>query len=229
MKAIIVDDEPKAIELIESYLVQFQEIEVAATFRNGLKALAYLKDNRVDLIFLDINMPHLSGLSLSRITAPDVKVIFVTAHAEYAPESYEVEAADYLMKPVSFERFTRAVHRVLKDRSVQPAKILPEEILSLKSSGNIYRVILADIYFLEKAANYMAYHIAGKKLLVRQAASEALNELPSYFVQVHKSYIVNTRKIEFYNKEEISIKGVKIPLGNTYRDAFIQYMQNRGL
>jgi two-component system, LytTR family, response regulator len=118
MKAIIVDDEPKAIELLQGYLLHFPQVELMSTFRNGLKALAYMQENPVDLVFLDINMPHLSGISLSKMLEKSIKVIFITAHAEYAPESYDVEAVDYLMKPVSFERFTKAIQKVLRSKPV---------------------------------------------------------------------------------------------------------------
>lgn len=227
MKAIIVDDEPKSIELIQGYLIHFPDIEVTATFRNGLKALTYLKDSHVDLIFLDINMPHLSGLSLSRMIPTGIKVIFITAHPQHAPESYEVEAIDYLLKPVHFERFTRAIHKALKNNGSGAASNADQEVISLKSSGNIFRVLVSDIWFLEKAANYMIYHTRDKRIVVRITTGEALRELPDFFIQVHKSFIVNCKMIEYYNKEDIGIQNLKIPIGNRYRDGFLQYIKAR--
>ena len=117
MKAIIVDDEPKAIDLLKGYLAHFSSIELIASFRNGLKALEYCGKNRVDLVFLDINMPQLTGLSLSRMLPRETKVIFTTAHAEFAVDSYDVEAADYLLKPISLERFAKAIGKIME----QPA------------------------------------------------------------------------------------------------------------
>lgn len=227
MKAIIVDDEPKSIELILGYLFHFPEIEVTATFRNGLKALNYLKDTPVDLIFLDINMPHLSGLSLSRMIHPGIKVIFITAYPQHAPESYEVDAIDYLLKPVHFERFTRAIHKALKNNGSGAASNADPEVIGLKSSGKIFRVHVSDICFLEKAANYMTYHTRDKKIVVRITTGEALGELPDFFIQVHKSFIVNCKMIEYYNKEDIGIQNLKIPIGNRYRDGFLQHMGAR--
>jgi two-component system, LytTR family, response regulator len=225
MKAIIVDDEPKAIELLQGYLLHFPQVELMSTFRNGLKALAYMQENPVDLVFLDINMPHLSGISLSKMLEKSIKVIFITAHAEYAPESYDVEAVDYLMKPVSFERFTKAIQKVLRSKPVvQDNSTANAEAINLKSTGNVYRVLLADILYLEKAANYMAYHLLNKKILIRQSAAEALEELPAYFIQVHKSFIVNSTKIDYYNKDEIDIGGIKVPIGNMHRDRFLNLL-----
>lgn len=229
MKAILVDDEPRALELIERYLAHFPQIKILATFRNGIKALTFLKDNQVDLIFLDINMPHLSGLALSRLTDEHVKIIFITAYAEYAPESYEVEAVDYLMKPVSFERFTSAINKVLKIKQNASKPSTEEEWINLKSNGRYYRIIIRDIYYLEKTANYMMYNLTKGKLLVRHTVAEALKNLPLYFLQVHKSFIVNSKLIEYYNKEEISVNGIIIPVGDMYRDRFLQFMHNTKL
>src|SRR5690606_32127290 len=111
MKAIIVDDEPKAIELLKSYLGHYKSVECIASFRNGLQALEFLATREVDLAFLDINMPHITGMSLSKMIRPEVKVVFTTAYSEYAVESYEIQAFDYLLKPISMERFARCMGR----------------------------------------------------------------------------------------------------------------------
>ena len=120
MKAIIVDDEPRAIDLLKGYLRHFNQIEVAATFRNGLKAFEYLSSHPVDVMFLDINMPHISGISLSKMLPNHIKVIFTTAYSEYAVESYEIQAVDYLVKPISLERFTKTISRILTPVGASP-------------------------------------------------------------------------------------------------------------
>ena len=113
MKVIIVDDEPKAIELLVSYLKHFSNFKLEATFRNGLKALEFLNTNTVDVVFLDINMPHLSGLSLSKMIAPTIDIVFTTAYSEHALESYDVNAIDYLLKPISLERFSKTMAKLI--------------------------------------------------------------------------------------------------------------------
>jgi two-component system LytT family response regulator len=222
MKAIIVDDEPKAIELIEGYLRHFNAIELSATFRNGLKPFEFLNSNPVDLVFLDINMPHLSGIALSRMIPSSTKIIFTTAFSEYAAESYDVQALDYLLKPISFERFTLAMGKVMNRLEV----LLPDEtsVKMVKSGSRIYRLDPKDILYLQKDGNYMTYHLQAKKILGRESVAEALESLPAYFIQVHKSFIVNIHQIEFYNKEEVVINGSVIPIGDAYRTLFYQTM-----
>ena len=114
MKAIIVDDEPNAIQLLSSYLSQFSRIELVGSFRNGIKALEFIQENKPDLIFLDINMPHINGISLAKIIDKSCKIIFTTAHSEHAVESYDIGSVDYLLKPISLERFTKAMGKILQ-------------------------------------------------------------------------------------------------------------------
>lgn len=221
MKAIIVDDEPRAIELLRSYLQYFPEVEVAGTFRNAVKALDFLHGNPVDLVFLDIQMPHLSGLSLSKAIDPSVRVIFTTAYAEYAVESYEVEALDYLLKPISLARFTRAMARVLSPAA--PA----QEAIPVKSGARIYRLRPQEILYLEKDGNYMTYYLPDRKVLARESIAEALGKLPSSFVQTHKSFIINLDQIDFYDKEKISVKGRIVPVGSGFREEFLKVAGGR--
>ena len=140
MKVIIVDDEPRAIDLLKSYLEHFSSIELVATFRNGLKAFEYISKEPVDLILLDINMPHVSGISLSKMLPDHVKVIFTTAYSEYAVESYEIQAIDYLVKPISLERFTQSISRVFS-LNESSAEIESEKtIIHVQSGFETYRL-----------------------------------------------------------------------------------------
>ncbi len=222
MKAIIVDDEPKAIELIKSYLQYFNSIELAATFRNGLKAFEYLNNNAIDLIFLDVNMPHLSGISLSKMIDPKTKIIFTTAYSEYAVESYNVEAVDYLLKPISLERFSKAISKVLSENiTTNDLGLTP---LLIKSGSKIFRINPEDILFLEKDGNYMTYHLMGQKVLARESVAESLGNLPAYFIQVHKSFIVNSKKVETIQKNEISINNQIITIGANYKDKIMKVL-----
>ncbi|MDX2245950.1 MAG: LytTR family DNA-binding domain-containing protein [Bacteroidia bacterium] len=216
MKAIIVDDEPRAIELIRSYLIHFPQVELAATFRNGLKAAEFCTQENVDLVFLDINMPYLSGMALSRILGKDIRVVFTTAYSEYAVESYEVEARDYLLKPISLERFTQTMLKILAPRN---ETLLPEKKpLFIKSGTRVYRVKTDDILYLEKDGNYMTYYLENQKILARESISEALQALPEAFFQIHKSYIINRDKIVFVDKDTVCVAGITLPVGNTYRE-----------
>lgn len=219
MKAIIIDDEPKAIELIKGYIDHFSFIEVVATFRNGFKAHEFLEINQIDLIILDINMPHLSGISLARLLTRKSQIIFTTAYAEFAIDSYDVEAVDYLLKPVSLERFAKAMGKLMK---TLPSPQKKSESLLLKSGSNTYKIEPADILYLEKSGNYIQYFLIDKKLLVRESISEALCLLPDYFIQIHKSYIINLKKVDYFNKEEACINKIVLPVGNMYKEAFLK-------
>ncbi|MEZ4772006.1 MAG: LytTR family DNA-binding domain-containing protein [Bacteroidia bacterium] len=222
MKVIIVDDEPRAIELLKSYLVHFPQVELVETFRNGLKAAEFCNRETVDLVFLDINMPHLSGISLSRILPGEIMVVFTTAYAEYAVESYEIEAIDYLLKPISLERFSKTMLKILTARTEEsvPAK----SCMMIKSGSRIYRIIPSDILYLEKDGNYMTYYLENQKIVARESVAEAFQSLPDYFVQIHKSYIVNRDKIVFVDKEIVSIGGNNLPIGNAYKESFQKYL-----
>lgn len=216
MKAVIVDDEPRAIELLVSYLEHFSAIELVGTFRNGLKAFEFINNEKVDLLFLDINMPHLSGISLSKMIPNDIHIIFTTAYSEFAVESYEVQALDYLLKPVSLERFTKAVSKVLGS---DPAKnsIHHKSTITVKSGFETFRIDADSILYLEKDGNYITYHMSDKKIIGRETVTEALSKLPPNFIRTHKSYIANVHKIESYNRNQLIILNHSLPIGENYR------------
>jgi DNA-binding LytR/AlgR family response regulator len=225
MRTLIIDDEPRAIALLEQYLAHFADFTVVGTFRNGLKAFEFMQREPVELIFLDINMPHLTGISLARMINPAVSVIFTTAFAEFAAESYEVSAVDYLLKPISLERFTQAIAKVLTTRATPPAQApgtAEPTVVLVKSGTEVHRIDIDSILYLEKDGNYLTYHLADRRVLARASTAEALAALPAYFVRVHKSYIVNTRRITVVRKEELGVGEVWIPIGASYRAGLLE-------
>lgn len=224
MKTIIVDDEPKAIDLLTSYLMYFNSIELVATFRNGLKAFEYISKNPVDLIFLDINMPHISGISLSKMLPDQVKVIFTTAYSEFAVESYEIQAVDYLLKPISLERFTKSVSRIIT--SNEPISTVDKNLILVKSGYETYRLTSDQILYLEKDGNYMTYHCATQKILARETIQESLDKLPDAFIQTHKSYIVNKEHILSYDKQTVNIGKEKIQIGDSHKENLLRALEN---
>lgn len=219
MNAIIIDDEPKAIELLKSYIQHFRKIKLIGTFRNGMRALEFLAENDVNLIFLDINMPHLSGISLSKIIDSNTKIIFTTAYSEYAVESYEVNAVDYLLKPISLERFTKAVEKAITNK-------MPNEetsnSISIKSGKKVHVADTNDIMYLAKDGNYIVYHLLNKKIMARQSITEALSVLPKHFIQTHKSYIINMNKVDFFDKDDVSIMSNLIPIGLSFKASLLK-------
>jgi DNA-binding LytR/AlgR family response regulator len=225
MKAIIVDDEPKAIQLITSYLEHFNSIELAATFRNGLKAFEYLSKEPIDLIFLDINMPHISGISLSKMLPENIKVIFTTAYSDYAVESYEIQAVDYLVKPISLERFIKSISRILTHND--SSNVDNKNIILVKSGSETFRIDSSLILFLEKDGNYMNYNFVSQKIMARETVQESLDKLPNNFIQTHKSYIVNTDKIVSFGKNNVNMMGKEnIPISETFRSEVVKRLEN---
>jgi DNA-binding LytR/AlgR family response regulator len=224
MKVIIVDDEPKAIELLKSYLSHFSSIELVGTFRNGLKAFEFLSKESVDLILLDINMPHISGISLSKMLPNNIKVIFTTAYSEYAVESYEIQAMDYLVKPISLERFTKSISRILSSKKQTTEK--ENQLIFVKSGFETYRLESASILYLEKDGNYMNYHCEDQKILARETIQEAFEKLSDNFIQTHKSYIVNLENISSFTNNELTIGKEKIPISETHKNEVLNRLEN---
>jgi len=221
MRVIIVDDEPRAIELIASYLEHFSSFELVSTFRNGLKALEFLNTNSVDVVFLDINMPHLSGLSLSKMIDSKTDIIFTTAYSEHALESYEVNALDYLLKPISLERFSKTITKLIdkhegRNTSPNPDKDTSSTIF-VKSGLETHQVKVDDICYLQKDGNYIYYYVGEKKIMARQSIGDALKNLPGNFSQIQKSYIVNFAKIDSISSDYIIIGKNEIPIGSQYK------------
>ncbi|OUS02868.1 hypothetical protein A9Q86_02130 [Flavobacteriales bacterium 33_180_T64] len=221
MKVIIVDDEPKAIALIASYLTHFSKFELVSTFRNGLKALEFLNTNVIDVIFLDINMPHLSGLSLSKMISPNTSIVFTTAYSEHALESYEVNAVDYLLKPISLDRFSKAITKltntnsaVLKSNDIHSEH---SKTIFIKSGLETHQINLDAIEYIQKDGNYINYFVNGKKIMGRQSIAEALSLLNKNFFQIQKSYIVNFTKIDSVSSDYVVIGENKIPIGSQFK------------
>ena len=221
MKVILVDDEPKAIELIASYLKHFASFELVATFRNGLKALEFLNSHTVDVVFLDINMPHLSGLSLSKMIDPKTSIVFTTAYSEHALESYDVNTTDYLLKPISLERFSKTITKLIDSQEQQDNSTnKPSDsshTLFVKSGLETHQLQIAEINYLQKDGNYMYYFVGDKKIMARQSIGEALETLPENFIQIQKSYIVNFAKIDSVSASHVIIGETQIPMGSQYK------------
>lgn len=183
--------------------------------------MEYLTKEGSDLVFLDINMPHISGISLAKIIPRETMVVFTTAYSEYAVESYELSAVDYLLKPISMERFSKTIGKVL-EASKPGATDSEQHILFIKSGSELHRVPTADIMYLEKDGNYVTYQLYDRKILARATTEEVLEQLPDYFVRSHKSFIVNSRKVRSWNKDEIDLEVAKIPIGASYRQALLE-------
>lgn len=215
LKAIIVDDEPKAIELLENYCDRIPNIECMQTFRNPVEAILYIEKQKPDIVFLDINMPNLSGIQAAKIIPKSTHIIFTTAYAEYAVESYELNAKDYLLKPITFQRFVKAIDKLKPSINTKDTKT--SERIIIKSGYQTFQIAAETILYLEKEGNYMTYHTTTKKILARESISEALTKLPSNFIQVHKSYIIQLESVALFDQNHVIINTVKIPVSKSYK------------
>ena len=222
MNCIAIDDEPKALEVIERYCRKSDLVDLKATFREPVKAIEFLNREKIDLIFLDINMPDINGMQLIQTLAAKPMVIFTTAYSNYAVESYNLNAVDYLLKPITFERFLAAVNKASNFISFQsklPAKEDEPGTIFIKSGPHTYQVKVADILYLEKDGNYITVHLKEKQILIRENMGDIFDMVPATeFVRVHKSFVVAIKHISMIEVHQLSINGVKIPVGSTYRE-----------
>ncbi len=213
INTVVIDDEPNAINLLKDYINDIEKINLIASFRNAIDGMNFIESNTIDLVLLDINMPKLSGISLAKIINSKVEIIFTTAYSEYAVESYQLNAIDYLLKPIDFDRFVEAINKV--DTKIN--HLHSNNTIVLKSGYKIFQVNLNDLLYLEKDGNYITYYLENKSILVRENMTTALENLPNYFKQIHKSYIVPITKIEIIEQNHIFIGTKKIPIGRNYK------------
>lgn len=228
INCIAVDDEPKALDVIHRYCKKIDSLSLKAQFREPVKAVEFLRTEKVELLFLDINMPELNGIQLFSTLADKPMVIFTTAYSEYAIESYRLNAIDYLLKPITFERFLQSVNKAselikLKNNSQPGINSSKADFIFLKSGPQTHKVKVDDIYYLEKDGNYITVYSKEKKILLRENMTDIFDLIPKEgFIRVHKSFIVASRHIETIESEQVIVNKTKIPLGITYRDAFLK-------
>ncbi len=230
MNCIIVDDEPNAIEVLKRYVERTPLLDLRGTFRDPMKAQAFLKEDDVDLIFLDINMPNLSGIEFMRSLHLRPAVIFTTAYSEHAVESYELNAVDYLMKPIVFERFLRAVNKahdhVDRGGEARAGASVGAESILLKSGAQTHRVPVSEIRYVEKDGNYLSVCLSDRKILVRANMNDVFSWLPQeHFCRVHKSFVVSIEHVDTIEVHRVLIGKVEIPLGAAYRAGFLDKMK----
>lgn len=222
IRAIAVDDEPLALDLIEAFCRRFSFILLEKKFSNTAVAKKYLADNPVDLLFLDINMPAISGIDFYKSLERKPMLIFTTSHSEYALKSYDLDAIDYLLKPFTYSRFEKAVTKAHQIYNLTHQATSAEEIkyITLKVDYGMVKVLLSDILFIEGLDNYLKIHLEKQStLVVRMTMKTCMEKLDSpEFIRVHRSYIVPLRRIISVKHKIITIAGEEIPIGKNYED-----------
>lgn len=220
---IAVDDEPLALDKIASFIGQLPFLDLKGIFDNPVDALAFLSDNNVDLLFLDIQMERLTGLDLLAALPERPQVILTTAYSEYALKGYEFEVTDYLLKPYSFERFVQAVNKAVKrisDKVISVKDIVPDFIF-VKTDYRLVKIMLSDILYIEGMRDYRCIHTSNGKIMTQQTFGSFEELLPSsQFVRIHKSYMVALSKIESVEKHRVKIGKELLPVSESYRERF---------
>jgi DNA-binding LytR/AlgR family response regulator len=227
IRCLIIDDEPLAVRLVNSYCAQVPELEVVATCSSAIDVYAVLRQQRIDLLFLDIKMPRLLGTDFIRSLSDPPKVILITAYREYALDGYDLDIVDYLLKPVSFVRFMKAVEKAGRQLSNEwsftngPVENggNKDPFLYFRINKEMVKVLVNEILFLESRKEYVMLYLEGKKsLLVKQSISSLEKLLsPHRFLRVHRSYMVTTEKVQSYNATQIRVGDHNIPIGRLYK------------
>ncbi len=228
-----VDDEPIALEKLEGYIRRIPFLELVALCESPMEAMQVMTEQQVDAVFVDINMPDLNGIEMvTSLPNPLPMVVFTTAYAEYAAESYRIPAVDYLLKPFDFADFQRAAGRLLKQANLMPIRQTEhgEDCLLVKDGYKYVSVCIADILYIQGMGDYVKIYAEGRKpVMVSTSMTRIKEKLPTCFLQVHRSWIVNIRKVKEIERMRIVIGEERIPIGDSYKQQFMEFLRSHSL
>jgi DNA-binding LytR/AlgR family response regulator len=231
IRAIALDDEPPALRVLENFCGRIDLVELVKTFTNPQEAARFMAKFPVDLIFLDIRMPSMSGLEFYKMVPQDTMVIFTTAYSEYAVEGFNLNALDYLLKPFTFERFTQAVNKSVDFyRFYHQKEDVAQQYIFVRADYSLVKIMLNDILYIEGLDDYLKINIPDRKPVVTRMTMKAVMEkLPEKeFIRVHRSFIIPLSKIDKVRNKVIYIGGISIPVGSSYEKSFSDMYQMHG-
>lgn len=230
---VIIDDEPLARELLEGYLEKIPDFELVASCSSAIAASSILSKNKVDLIFLDIEMPLLKGTDFFKNLVHKPEVIFTTAYRDYAVDGFELNALDYLLKPIFFERFFSAIQKFLKQAQKTDGNVAinspsdKSDYLFVNKAKKQIKVVFDDILYIESLKDYIKIHFeGGEPFQVKESISAFEKRIDDRFVRLHRSYIVNSEKITAYTKNDVEIGRLEIPIGNNYKSNLLPFLKS---
>ena len=227
LQCVIADDEPIARQILEGYIAEIPNLQLVASVKNAFEVMGILQEHDVDILFLDINMPKLSGLGLLKTLRQKPEVIITTAYAEYAVEGFELSVADYLLKPFSLERFLQAVLKIQQKTIVSANK--GEDITSLfvRSDKKLIKIDINEIQYIEAYGNYIKI-FTEKMILTPQTLNDFLEKLPPNFLRIHKSFVINFNRLKLIDGNQIVLQdGAKVPIGKSYKKAVLDRVEHQ--
>lgn len=227
IRCIVVDDESTARDILQIHLKQIEGIEIISYCKNASETLEVLSKQNIDLIFLDINMPGMSGITLAKTITSSTKIIFTTAYREYALDGFDLQAVDYLLKPISLERLQQAIQKYRKEKvAIISNKAIEKKFISVRSERKMVKINFSEILFIESLSDYLKIHTLNKTIITRETISNIELKLASNnFIRVHRSFIVSLTYINSYTAEFIEINEKAIPISRTYRSDFLRKME----
>lgn len=233
IKCIIVDDEPIAREILENHLAKIKYVEIVATCKNAIEAFGILNNSDIDLIFLDINMPEISGLSFAKNINKSIKIIFTTAYREYAVEGFDLQALDYLLKPISFDRLLQAVNKFTGNVSQVNSEVMKgintesNDFIFVRSDRKMIKVSFDKINFIESLSDYLKIYLQEKTIITRETITSIEAKLPkSDFLRIHRSYIVSIPKIDSFTNEFVELQSKALPISRSYKKNVIDRLNS---
>jgi len=233
LNCVIVEDEPLARNLMIEYVKKVPSLTLIEACSNPLAVIDVLRSNQVDLLFLDVQMPELTGISLLKVLQKRPLVILTTAYSEYALEGYELDVADYLLKPITFERFLKAIDKVTQRLEAKSAPVVTEKIVHeigqpfvfVKDGTKLVKVLLEDILYVEGLKDYVTIHTRDRKIVSLQRLKALEDQLPSdQFIRIHNSFIIALRAIDVIHKGDVQIREAMLPIGETYKKSFREFI-----
>ena len=236
IKCLIVDDEPLAIRVIEAHIKKIPNLEVVSSCSNAVEAFDVILNNRIDLVFLDVEMPEITGIDLLKSIKIGPAIIFTTAYRDFALEAYELDVVDYLLKPVAFERFFKSISKYYqwKGKDMLDIKELGkssqpyEAFIYVRSDRKIVKVILGEILFIESLKDYVKIHTEEQIIITKEKISNLEEKLPGdLFIRTHRSFLISTRNIKAFTAETIEIKNHEIPIGRTFKNSVLSFLGYR--
>lgn len=225
IKCIIVDDEPLSRQVLEKYVRDIPSLDLSASLPDALAALETIRKEDIQLVFLDINMPRLSGLNMVRSLDKPPLIIFTTAYPEYAVEGFELDVVDYLVKPFGFERFLKAVNKAHEriDHLNKKSENNDLSFISIKADKKIYKIDLAELLYAEAMGDYLKLHCTDRIITAHSTMKQMIEQLPEeQFIRVHRSYLVNLKQMDFMEGNYLSIRGNHIPVGSSFKEGLLK-------